>query len=294
MQDEPQREQVGPRIDVEAAKLFRRHVHDRSKHDANIGQKGLCRPGHGNRHPAGVGSCRGLREPEIEDLRTPRREKDVGRLDVAVDDALGVRGIEGIGQRKRDVYGRGKIQRPPREPLLQRLAFEELHREIGWIRSDVEDRADVRMIEGGCGACLPAEALERLLIRRQVAGEDLDGDGAVQPRVSRAIHLPHATGAEWFENLVRAKPIASGERHRGDYGPHGPPRILYRGSPREPSMGNTCASAHIALTGATPDAIEGIVRAYATLGFERAKTAPPEGGKHVILLRKEGDAFLSV
>ena len=48
-------------------------------------------------------------------------------------------------------------------------------------------------------------------------------------------------------------------------------------------MGNTCASAHIALTGTTPDAIEGIVRAYATLGFERVKTASPQGGTHLIL-----------
>ena len=59
-------------------------------------------------------------------------------------------------------------------------------------------------------------------------------------------------------------------------------------------MGNTCSSVHIALTATTPDAIDGIVRAYTTLGFERTKTAPPEGGKHVILLRKDGDAFLSV
>src|SRR4029453_6023674 len=59
-------------------------------------------------------------------------------------------------------------------------------------------------------------------------------------------------------------------------------------------MGNTCASVHIALTGTIPDPIEGIVRAYATLGFEQAKTAATEGGKQVILLRKEGDAFLSV
>jgi hypothetical protein len=59
-------------------------------------------------------------------------------------------------------------------------------------------------------------------------------------------------------------------------------------------MGNTCSSVHIALTGTTADAIKGIVRAYTTLGFERANTAPPESGKHVILLRKEGDAFLSV
>ncbi len=59
-------------------------------------------------------------------------------------------------------------------------------------------------------------------------------------------------------------------------------------------MGNTCSSVHIALTGTTPDAIKGIVRAYSTLGFERVKTASPEGGKHVVLLRSEGDAFLSV
>src|SRR6185295_14292528 len=58
--------------------------------------------------------------------------------------------------------------------------------------------------------------------------------------------------------------------------------------------GNTCASVHIALTGTTPDAIKGIVRAYGTLGFDRAKTAPSDGVKHVILLRNETDAFLSV
>jgi hypothetical protein len=59
-------------------------------------------------------------------------------------------------------------------------------------------------------------------------------------------------------------------------------------------MGTTCASVHIALTGTADDAIDGIVRAYRTLGFERAKTASPEGSKHVILLRPAGDAFLSV
>ena len=59
-------------------------------------------------------------------------------------------------------------------------------------------------------------------------------------------------------------------------------------------MGNTCSSVHIVLTGTTADAIEGIVRAYGTLGFERAKMATPEGNRHVILLRREGDAFLSV
>ena len=59
-------------------------------------------------------------------------------------------------------------------------------------------------------------------------------------------------------------------------------------------MGNTCSSVHIALTGSIDDAVKGIVRAYAKLGFERAKAESPDAGKHVILLRNEGDAFLSV
>ena len=58
-------------------------------------------------------------------------------------------------------------------------------------------------------------------------------------------------------------------------------------------MGNTCASVHIALTGAA-EAIDGIVQAYSTLGFERVKAAPPEGAKHVIVLHKDGDSFFSV
>jgi len=59
-------------------------------------------------------------------------------------------------------------------------------------------------------------------------------------------------------------------------------------------MGNTCASVHIALTGAVSDPVKGIVRAYESLGFEPADRPSP-GGKHVvILLRHEGNAFLSV
>jgi hypothetical protein len=136
-----------------------------------------------------------------------------------VDNAFRVRGIECIGQGQRDVYRCGKIERSARESLLQRLALEQFHRQVWWIGADIEHRADVRMIEGGCGAGLPPEALDRLLVGRQLAGENLDGDGAVQARVSRAIHLTHATRAEWLENLVRTEPFTGREWHRRDYGP---------------------------------------------------------------------------
>ena len=38
-------------------------------------------------------------EPEVEELRPAWREEDVGRLDVAMDDALAVRGVERVGER---------------------------------------------------------------------------------------------------------------------------------------------------------------------------------------------------
>ena len=59
-------------------------------------------------------------------------------------------------------------------------------------------------------------------------------------------------------------------------------------------MGNTCSSVHLALMGATADAIKGIVRAYGALGFEQSKTPSPDGGKHVIVSHAEADGFLSV
>jgi hypothetical protein len=59
-------------------------------------------------------------------------------------------------------------------------------------------------------------------------------------------------------------------------------------------MGNTCSSVHFALTGTFDNAIAGIVRAYALLGFEPVKADAPGSHKDVILLRNQEDAFLSV
>jgi hypothetical protein len=59
-------------------------------------------------------------------------------------------------------------------------------------------------------------------------------------------------------------------------------------------MGNTCASVHIAWRGTVDDAAKGISRSYSKLGYERAKKAPAEGGKHVVLFARAGQSFVSV
>ena len=98
VQHHAERKQIRTRVQRLAAHLLRRHVRDRPHRAA-----GVCQQRIGGR--VGFGDLasgerqRRLCQPEIQNLRPARREKNVGGLDVAMDDALAVRGIEGVGQR---------------------------------------------------------------------------------------------------------------------------------------------------------------------------------------------------
>ena len=91
--------------------------------------------------------CRRLCEPEIKNLRSTRGEKNIRGLDIAMHDALAVRGFQGIGHGARDVSEGQDLQRAASEPLLEGLAFEQLHRDERWIGADIVDRADIGMVE---------------------------------------------------------------------------------------------------------------------------------------------------
>ena len=73
----------------------------------------------------------------------------------------GVRGVEGIGDREGDVDEDRHVHRPAREPLLERLAFEQFHRDERRIGADVVDRADVRVVERRGGSRFALKALQR-------------------------------------------------------------------------------------------------------------------------------------
>ena len=62
-----------------------------------------------------------------------------------------------------------QLERPSRQAAIERLAFEQLHREIelALVLVEAVDRADVRMIERRRGARLAPEPLDRLLARRR-------------------------------------------------------------------------------------------------------------------------------
>jgi hypothetical protein len=45
--------------------------------------------------------------------------------------------------------------------------------------------------------------------------KDLDGNFAVEPRISRSIYLSYPASAERPNHVVRAEPLAGYERHGG-------------------------------------------------------------------------------
>src|SRR4029077_4464202 len=89
-----------------------------------------------------------LRQAEVEDFRSPLRgQEDVRRLDVAVDDALVMRGLEPVTDLKSDgeEFCEGKaLGMRAREAVMQGIAVQQLHHDerLPLILFDLVDRAD--------------------------------------------------------------------------------------------------------------------------------------------------------
>ena len=64
------------------------------------------------------------------------------------------------------------------------------------------------MVQGRRGAGFLLEAAHAIGIFRKSGRQHLDGDVASEPRVTRAIDLAHAAGADGCEDFVRSEPSA--------------------------------------------------------------------------------------
>src|ERR1700723_87135 len=104
-----------------------------------------------------------LGQTEVENLGLIAiRYKDVGRFDVAVNDALGVRTVEGVSDLDAEVEKFIQLHRLPVDRALQGLAFEQFHGEevAAILLADFVDGADARVIESGSGARLALKTFE--------------------------------------------------------------------------------------------------------------------------------------
>ena len=104
---------------------------------------------------------------------------------------MGLHGVEG-----RPEYGSSRGRR--------RLAF---------VLAEVEDGADDGVIQGGNCLRLLLKKPQPLGIAGKSCRQHLDRDLAVEPRITRTIHLTHAASTEWGKNFIWTKFGAGGREH---------------------------------------------------------------------------------
>src|SRR6516164_1396660 len=93
-------------------------------------------------------------------------DENVGWLDVAMNDALSVRGIESVSDFDANVEQHFHIERTSQDEVLKSLAVKEFHGNEGTaiFLADVVNGANVGVVEGGGGFGFAAKTLEGLTV----------------------------------------------------------------------------------------------------------------------------------
>ena len=122
-----------------------------------------------------------------------------------MDDTGAVGEVEGGGDVGADVGDTVGVQSPLlAEQVTQGGAVDVLHDdEVGVVLlAPVVDRDDVGVVEIGGRLGLPAEALDEVVVGRQLGKQHLEGDGPVEEGVARQVDLGHAAPREVPLGLV--------------------------------------------------------------------------------------------
>ena len=173
-----------------------------------------------------------LGEAEVQHLHAAvRRHLDVGGLQIAVDDALVVRGLQRLGdlERKRQRFGDG--QRASEQTVGERLALHQLQHQHARVlpRLHAVDGGDVGVVQRGENLRLALQPGQPLRVLGEIAGQCLDGDVAVERGIAGAPHFAHPAPAQQRHDLVVPDPRAGLEARARDAVPRRHRPILWQG-----------------------------------------------------------------
>ena len=155
-------------------------------------------------------------ETKVEHFHlTIRGKENVGRLQVAVDDAFLVRRGQAVGNGGSDLHRLAPRQRSAFEPRAECLSVEQFHDRVDPLvgATNIVNGQDVGMRERRNRPSLTLEALARVGTCRRPVAHYLDRDIALEPRVVGSIHLAHPARADRGHNLIGAEAGARGQRH---------------------------------------------------------------------------------
>ena len=149
----------------------------------------------------GYGFC----QAEIENFyRAALGEENICRLDVAMDDAFGVCGVERVGDLNSYVDDFIKRHGTAADAMLQRLPIKVFHRDeplaIAFI--DFVDGADVRMIQRRSRLRLAFKTRQRLRIFSHCVRQEFQRHETVQLGIFGFIDDAHTAAAQFFDDAV--------------------------------------------------------------------------------------------
>ena len=210
VQRDAERELVGARIDVAAVELLGRHVRRGAEHRARRGELEVVDRGARASAPGpglGTDARPGRGEPEVGHADPAvRADQAVVGLEVAVDDAGGVRGgqpaaggdvgLDDLGDRVRLLL-----------PLPEAPARDQLHRDVRRAVGDpdVVDPDHVGVVDLRHRPRLADQPIGQ---RAVGAVQQLERDLAAEPDVIGAVHHAHRPGAEPLDHRVAAEHAA--------------------------------------------------------------------------------------
>ena len=124
--------------------------------------------------------------------------------------ALGMRGIQGLGDLRGDVEHQAHVERTARQLTIERLAVEQLHDEIelAFVLIESVDRADIGMVQGRGRARFAFEAFDRLFVVGAAGRQHLERHLAAKLEVLCAVHDAHAPGSQPVDDAIVPKGLA--------------------------------------------------------------------------------------
>jgi hypothetical protein len=155
-----------------------------------------------------------LANPKIEDLRVPALgDEDIRRLNVTVNNAFRVRGVECVGnldgQRQECLI----LQRTAGDHVLQCHPIQKFHRDEGLaiLFINLVDGADIRVVESRCRLRFTLETGQSLGVLGYLVRQELQRYKAVQLHILGLIDHTHPAAAQLLHDAVVRDGLADQE-----------------------------------------------------------------------------------
>jgi hypothetical protein len=150
-------------------------------------------------------------QAEVEDFGvTAGGDENIGRFDVAMNDSLGVGGVQRVGEVDAERKEGFHFQGAPGDVVLQRRAFQKLHGNVRFsiLFADVVDGADVGMIQGRRCLGFALKPGERLWVSCDVFGEELERDETMEASILGFVDDAHTAATELLDDAIMRDGLA--------------------------------------------------------------------------------------